>query len=411
MLRSTSLLLLAAVALAAEQSAGTYTVSFDKKLLPDPVSEVAQLDPVPGLPDGLHAFATTIPLRKDVRVRVAVLERDGAKPVWMIDKNLDGELSPDEQVDVGDTPTVVEFPLSGEPFPSFPLQVKAVQLPPAWQADMLRRNVRILYYSHAVDISGKATLDGVPYNFFYRVSSNTFDVDLKKTWTAIDINHDGKIDLERWSDEMAYAMGEPVVFKVGSHYLRTDAIDMKALTATVREVEASEYRLISMRAGRMLPDFSFVGLEGGSHSLKRDRGARYTMLYFWATWCAICQSEMGLIEEANRKYHDKGLQIIGINGDKDAAAARKFIKDRNVTFPQASWDSVKDLVEQRFRIDEWPTAIMIDSDQRVVSTNSKGQPHIRQEGLMSTLEGLLVKGLTPAEVSGDDEFRPPTARH
>ncbi len=393
--------LLVAVALAAEQGAGTITVPLEKKLLPDPNWEVSELQPLAGMTDGLHAFSTTLPFRKGVRVRVVLMERDGSKPVWLIDRNLDGELSPDEHIEVGPNPTVVEIPLQDEPYASFPIQVKAVDLPPKWEADMLRRNVRFIYHSHAVDVSGRVNLDGVRYDFFYRVNSNTFDVALSEAWMAVDIDRDGKIDLENWSDEMAYPLGQPVVFKIGNHYLRTDAVDTKAMTALIREVDASEYQLISMRKGRVVPEFSFVSLEGAAQSLKSAHGPRYTMLYFWASWCAICQSEIGLVDEANRIYQDRGFRVVGINGDKDAATARNFLKDHNVTFPQAKWDSVKDLVERRMRIEEWPTAILLDADLRVVSTNTKGELHIRHDGLMNTLETLL--GGSKSGVSPDSK--------
>lgn len=390
MLSVASPILLAAT-LAAGQEHRPIAVSLERRLLPDPVREVAELQPVPGpLPEGLRAYSTTLPFRKDVGVRIAVLEREGAKPVWLIDKNLDGELSSDEQIDVvGDHPTVVEFPLQRESFPSFPIQVQAVELPPDYQADIARRNVRILYYSHAVDVTGKVNLDGQSYDFFYRVNSNTFDVALSEAWVAVDSDHDGKIDTERWTEEMAYALGKPVVLKAGKHYLRTDAVDTKTMTARMSEVDASEYRLISMRAGHILPDFSFVDLGGAPHSLQGDRGPRYTLLYFWASWCTICKSEIGIIDEADRTYRDRGFRVVGINGDKDPTAARKFLKEHGVDFLQARWDSVQDLVQRSYCIFEWPTAILLDAGLRVVSTNGKGELHIRKDGLMPTLEGLL----------------------
>jgi thiol-disulfide isomerase/thioredoxin len=395
MLRSIAPFLFAMAALAAESGDQTIRFPLTKKLLPDPLLEVAELHPVAGLPDGLRAYSTELPFGKGAKVRVAVIERDGVKPVWLVDKNLDGEVSPDEQVEVGEIPTVIEFPLKGEPFPSFPIQLKAVQLPPKWQEDMIRRNIRLVYYSHAVDISGTVKLDGIPYDFFYRISSNTFAAPSTQVWVAADLNHDGKIDQERWSEEIMFGESQPV-FRLGNRYFRAETPDTSVMTAAIREVPAAEYRIISLRPGRAVPDFPFTDLAGTPQTLKGERGQRYTMLYFWASWCAICQSEIALFEQAGQKYEDQGFRVIGINGDKDAALARKFLKEHNVTFPQASWDSVQDLVERRLRIEDWPTAVLLDADFRVISTNTAGELHIRQEGLMSTLEGLFSGRLDPA---------------
>jgi thiol-disulfide isomerase/thioredoxin len=412
MLHSMRTVLLAAV-LVAELGAGTITIALDKKLRPHPVWGIAELKSMPGMRDGLRAFSATLPFRNGARVRVVLIEREDSKPVWLIDKNLDGEVSPDEQMEVGAKPTVIQFPLDGEPFPFFPIQVKAVELSPKWHADMVRHNVRLLYHSHSVNVSGKADLDGTPYDFFYRVDSNTLNVPMSNAWMALDVDRDGIIDVEPWTDEMVHVLGKPVVFKIGDRYLRIDAVDVNAMTAIIQEVDASEYRLISMRVGRVLPDFSFVDFEGAPHSLKDELGPRYTVLYFWATWCAICQTEIRLFEQANRKYYDRGFRAVGINGDKNPAVARKFLKDRDVNFPQATWDSVKDLVEHRFRIEDWPTAILLDANLRVVSTNMKGEPHIRQEGLMATVEGLL-SGVKPAAhlaPKTDDDGSHPSDAH
>jgi thiol-disulfide isomerase/thioredoxin len=386
-------LTLAAAVLASDT--GTITVELEKKLVPDPIFEVTQLTHVPDLPEGLQAFSGELPLRKGAWVRVLVMERAGSKPVWLIDRNLDGQLSMEEQVEVGNRGSVVEFPLDGERFPSYPLALKAVDLPPDFQADTIRRKVRLLYYSHAAAVTGKADLEGVRYDCYFRVNPETFEVSLSQTMILVDLDRDGEIDRQLYSEEMIRPRGKPAVFKIGLRYYRFDGVDTKSLKAQIRQVDESQYRLISMRAGRVLPNFSFLDFDGVKHELYAERGARYTLLYFWASWCAMCATEIGVFEEAHAKYREKGLRIVGINGDRDTEAARRFMKQHRASFTQATWESVKELVEDRYQIIDWPTAILLDADLRVVSTNTKDEMRIRKEGLMPTLEKLF--GLNQTE--------------
>lgn len=367
----------------------TFTVPLENRLRPDPAWEVAELQPLPGTPEGLRAFSTELVLRKGLRVRVVLMEREGSRPTWLIDRNLDGKVSADEAAVIGPAPTVILFPLAGAAFSSFPLQLKAMELPARWREDMQRRNVRFLLHSQAVSVAGKTAVDGKEYEFFYRVDPETLDVALSKSAMAVDANGDGEIDTEPWSEEVILALGRPMVLQAGQRYLRADAVDLKSMTATMTAVKPDDYPLISLRAGRTVPDFSFTDFEGNRRQFTEVRGARYTLLYFWATWCSICQSEIGKYEEAARRFGDRGFRVIGINGDKDTGTARAFATARDVTFPQAQWDSVRELVQHRFRIMTWPTAVLLDSGLRVVSTNMDGEMHIRREGLMTTLETLM----------------------
>jgi peroxiredoxin len=59
-----------------------------------------------------------------------------------------------------------------------------------------------------------------------------------------------------------------------------------------------------------LPDTS-----GEKHTLADWKG-KVIMLNFWASWCAPCQFEIPRFVSYQKKYADKGLQIVGVGLDE-----------------------------------------------------------------------------------------------
>jgi peroxiredoxin len=72
------------------------------------------------------------------------------------------------------------------------------------------------------------------------------------------------------------------------------------------------------------PDFTLTGLDGQRYSLHDMRG-HYVLLDFWATWCGPCGMEMPRLEDLQREYASRGLEVVGINSGESPAHVRRFI--------------------------------------------------------------------------------------
>jgi len=83
--------------------------------------------------------------------------------------------------------------------------------------------------------------------------------------------------------------------------------------------------------GQAAPDFSFAW-EGQERRLSDLRG-KVVVLNFWATWCPPCVDEMPSLERLHRKLADRGVLVLGVSVDVDAAAYEKFLRDFHITFP------------------------------------------------------------------------------
>ncbi len=83
---------------------------------------------------------------------------------------------------------------------------------------------------------------------------------------------------------------------------------------------------------RPAPDFTLPQLDGQQLQLSSYRG-KVVLLDFWATWCVPCRAEIPQFIELQKKYGDRGLQIIGVSMDDGPEPVRTFYQQFHITYP------------------------------------------------------------------------------
>jgi cytochrome c biogenesis protein CcmG/thiol:disulfide interchange protein DsbE len=87
--------------------------------------------------------------------------------------------------------------------------------------------------------------------------------------------------------------------------------------------------------GRPAPGFHLTTFTGEPLRLEAYRG-RVVVLNFWASWCyPACYEEAPVLEQGWRRWRDRGVVVMGVDIQDTEAAARKFIADFGLTFPNA----------------------------------------------------------------------------
>ncbi|RSK40282.1 redoxin domain-containing protein [Mangrovimonas spongiae] len=131
--------------------------------------------------------------------------------------------------------------------------------------------------------------------------------------------------------------------------------------------------------GSMAPNFTAPNPEGEMITLNDIKG-KVTIIDFWAAWCGPCRKENPNVVKVYNKYHEQGLEIIGVSLDgtprqKDAKAAWvEAIEKDGLTWHQVSnLNYFNGPVAKQYNISSIPATFILDADGKIVAKNLRGK--------------------------------------
>jgi thiol-disulfide isomerase/thioredoxin len=86
---------------------------------------------------------------------------------------------------------------------------------------------------------------------------------------------------------------------------------------------------------------------------------------FWASWCAPCRRSFPWLNEIQERYAARGLQVIGVNVDKERELADAFVAEVPARF-ELRYDPAGALAE-RFDVRAMPSSFLIDAEGNVIA--------------------------------------------
>jgi thiol-disulfide isomerase/thioredoxin len=118
-------------------------------------------------------------------------------------------------------------------------------------------------------------------------------------------------------------------------------------------------------------EIRFKGLNGEQIDVAKMKG-KVVLVDFWSTTCGPCIGQVPELKAIEAKYRDKGLQIVGINLDDKEEALRRFLKDKEIHWPQyfagKGWANP---IATRYGIFAIPTNWLIDKKGNLRSTEAR----------------------------------------
>jgi len=116
------------------------------------------------------------------------------------------------------------------------------------------------------------------------------------------------------------------------------------------------------RVGDLALDFTLKDLNNQTHRLKDMRGKQVVHVVFWATWCVPCLQEIPTLRAVREKYHDRGLEILGIviNLSQTVDGVRAAARDLKLNYP-ILWDDGGE-VQDRYGVSSIPQNVLIGRD-------------------------------------------------
>lgn len=125
-------------------------------------------------------------------------------------------------------------------------------------------------------------------------------------------------------------------------------------------------------------------LKGAKFSLAALKG-KVVVLEFWSTECTICMGEMPNMVSLYAKFHDKGLEIVGVNLDTDEDPVNACLKEKKVTWTTLFPAKSKSDIALKWGILPIPKIFVIDREGVIRHVDLKG------EELAGAVEKLIAK--------------------
>ncbi|HEY3818130.1 MAG TPA: TlpA disulfide reductase family protein [Polyangiaceae bacterium] len=130
---------------------------------------------------------------------------------------------------------------------------------------------------------------------------------------------------------------------------------------------------------REAPDFNAAVVANGAGlgaamadsktlSLSALRG-NAVLLDFWATWCGPCRAEAPIVDQVSRRWHDKGVVVVGVNTDlPDQGDPKAFAMAHNLTYPIVH-DTTGE-AQRAFAVDSLPTLVVVSRTGKITAVRT-----------------------------------------
>jgi thiol-disulfide isomerase/thioredoxin len=168
----------------------------------------------------------------------------------------------------------------------------------------------------------------------------------------------------RWNPETDTALMNQMVSIFQKKYPKYDLTKQ-----LINKVNATKRIAI----GAVAPVFVSTDTIGKRIDLNGYQG-KYTLVEFWASWCAPCREESPTLVRLYNEYKDKGFAILSVSIDKNTTQWKSAIRQDGYT-----WENVCDLngyggpVAALYTVTAIPNSFLLDKTGRIIAKNLRGK--------------------------------------
>lgn len=146
----------------------------------------------------------------------------------------------------------------------------------------------------------------------------------------------------------------------------------KKIKENLEEAKKQEKVKATVAIGLPAPNFKAPTPDGKIVSLKENLG-KVTLIDFWASWCEPCRKANPEVVALYKELHDKGLNIVSVSLDDDAAKWKEAIAKDQLTWTQVSnLKQMKDPIAMQYGVTMIPSTFLLDSTGKIVAIDIVG---------------------------------------
>ncbi len=172
------------------------------------------------------------------------------------------------------------------------------------------------------------------------------------------------------SREMTYAELQSIYDNFTPKMKETSAAEK--IAEQLQALKEREEKGKNTDVGSKAPEFTAPGPNGEQIALNEVLG-KVTLVDFWAAWCRPCRAENPNVVSVYKKYHAKGLNILGVSLDRKADDWKKAISDDGLTWSHVSHvQYFNDPIAKLYNVDAIPAAFLLDENGVIIAKNLRG---------------------------------------
>jgi thiol-disulfide isomerase/thioredoxin len=132
---------------------------------------------------------------------------------------------------------------------------------------------------------------------------------------------------------------------------------------------------LSSMAGDPIPPLKLKAADGSVKPIESFRG-KPVLIDFWATWCAPCVASMPHLAEIYKEAKSKGLVLISVDQDEDAAKATDFMAKHGYEWP--NYHDGDGAIGKLMGPSGIPRVVLVDANGQVVFDGSGDEDQLRR---------------------------------
>ncbi len=190
-------------------------------------------------------------------------------------------------------------------------------------------------------------------------------------------------------------IGIGITTPVGSTSIGPNIVNPQATPFVIGQAPAE-----GLRAGATAPELAATLDDGTTYQLTDLNGqpirldalrGKVVWLNFFATWCPPCQQETPILRELDAKYHDRGLEIVGVSVQETTPTDVEAYANRYQLGYTIGFDGSGHIL-RTYRVFALPTQFFIDTNG-VIQLVVNGP--VDKAGAITLIESML--GAVPSD--------------